>query len=59
MGTFVGGTGRYASVAGNYEFSWRFLLENEDGSVQGQSMGLKGRVRVNSQESKSSPGGNQ
>jgi hypothetical protein len=45
-GTFVGGTGRYAGATGNYEFSWRFVLESEDGTVQGQSLGLKGRVRV-------------
>lgn len=45
--TFSGGTGRYAGVTGGYEFSWRFMLENEDGTVQGQSVGLKGRVRVN------------
>ncbi len=45
VGTFVGGTGRYAGVTGNYEFSWRFVLETEDGTVQGQSVGLKGRVR--------------
>ena len=32
--------------AGDYEFSWRFVLETEDGTVQGQSVGLKGRVRV-------------
>jgi hypothetical protein len=44
-GTFVGGTGRYAGATGNYEFSWRFVLEAEDGTVQGQSIGLKGRVR--------------
>jgi hypothetical protein len=44
-GTIVGGTGRYAGVTGNYEFSWRFVLEAEDGTVQGQSVGLKGRVR--------------
>ena len=48
-GTFVGGTGRYSGATGGYEFSWRFVLENEDGVVQGQSMGLKGRVRVDSQ----------
>ena len=53
VGTFVGGTGRYAGVAGSYEFSWRFILENEDGVVQGQSMGLKGRVRVNNQQARS------
>jgi len=45
-GSFLGGTGRYAGAAGSYEFSWRFVLDSEDGAVQGQSMGLKGRVRV-------------
>lgn len=45
VGTFVAGTGRYAGVTGHYEFSWRFVLETEDGTVQGQSVGLKGRVR--------------
>jgi hypothetical protein len=48
VGTFVGGTGRYAGAAGSYEFSWRFVLETEDGNVQGQSVGLKGRFRVGS-----------
>jgi hypothetical protein len=47
-GTFVGGTGRYAGVTGTYEFSWRFMLEAEDGQVQGQSVGLKGRVQLGS-----------
>jgi hypothetical protein len=46
VGTFLGGTGRYAGATGTYEFSWRFVLEAEDGTVQGQSVGLKGRVRV-------------
>ena len=59
VGTFVGGTGRYAGVTGDYEFSWRFMLENEDGSVQGQSVGLKGRVRVNKPQGGSTAGGNQ
>jgi len=45
-GTIVGGTGRYAGATGSYEFSWQFVLQNEDGSVQGQSAGLNGRVRV-------------
>jgi hypothetical protein len=48
VGTFLGGTGRYLGATGTYEFSWRFLLENEDGSVAGESVGLKGRVRVGS-----------
>lgn len=50
IGTFVGGTGRYSGATGTYEFSWRFVLENEDGAIQGQSLGLKGRVRVDNQQ---------
>lgn len=50
IGTFLGGTGRYSGATGSYEFSWRFVLENEDGAVQGQSVGLKGRVRVDNQQ---------
>jgi hypothetical protein len=46
LGTFLGGSGRYSGATGSYEFSWRFLLEDEDGTVQGQSMGLKGQVRA-------------
>ncbi len=45
VGTVLGGSGRYSGATGGYEFSWRFMLEAEDGSVQGQSVGLKGRVR--------------
>lgn len=44
-GTFVGGTGRYAGATGTYEFSWQYVLEAEDGTVQGRAIGLKGRVR--------------
>jgi hypothetical protein len=44
-GTFVGGTGRYAGATGAYEFSWQYVIENEDGTVQGRAVGLKGRVR--------------
>jgi len=46
VGTFIGGTGRYSGATGTYEFSWRFVLETEDGTVQGQSIGLRGRVQV-------------
>ena len=46
VGTFIGGSGRYSGATGGYEFSWRFVLESEDGTVQGQSVGLKGRVRI-------------
>jgi hypothetical protein len=43
-GTIVGGTGRYAGATGSYEFSWQFVMESEDGSIQGRAVGLKGRV---------------
>ena len=57
VGTFVGGTGRYSGATGTYEFSWRFLLEDEDGTVQGQSIGLRGQVRADSPQGASDAGG--
>jgi len=57
VGTFLGGTGPYAGATGTYEFSWRFVLEAEDGTVQGQSLGLKGRVRVGSPQAAAGAGG--
>ena len=48
-GTILGGTGRYAGVTGSYDFSWRFVIEAEDGSIQGSALGLKGRVRLGQQ----------
>jgi hypothetical protein len=56
VGTFLGGTGRYVGVTGSYEFSWRFLLESEDGTVQGQSVGLNGRVRLGQTQSAADSG---
>jgi hypothetical protein len=44
-GTILGGTGRYAGATGSYEFSWQFVIEAEDGSIQGRATGFKGRVR--------------
>ena len=35
VGTFIGGTGRYAGASGTYEFAWRFVLESEDGTGAG------------------------
>jgi hypothetical protein len=56
-GTFVGGSGRYNGATGAYAFSWRFVIENEDGVVQGQSVGLNGRVRLGSPQTEPGPGG--
>lgn len=44
-GTIVGGTGRYAGATGTYEFSWKWVMEAEDGSISGRAVELKGRVR--------------
>lgn len=57
VGTFLGGTGRYSGATGTYEFSWRFILESEDGAVQGQSTDLKGQVRMGSPQRISGAGG--
>jgi hypothetical protein len=46
VGTILGGTGRYAGAVGTFEFSWQFVIESEDGSIQGRAVDLKGRVRA-------------
>ena len=46
VGTFLGGTGRYAGVIGEYSFQWRFIVESEDGTVSGRVVDLKGRARL-------------
>jgi hypothetical protein len=57
-GTFVGGTGRFAGATGTYELSWQYVLEAEDGTVQGRAVGLTGRVRfVSSPMAPSAQGG--
>lgn len=43
-GKFLGGTGRYAGATGSYEFSWQWVMEAEDGAIQGRAIDLKGRV---------------
>jgi hypothetical protein len=45
-GTLLGGTGRYAGATGTYECSWAFVMEGEDGAIQGRAVDLKGRVRI-------------
>lgn len=57
VGTFLGGTGRYAGASGSYEFNWRFVLESEDGDLQGQSEGLSGKIRVASDQATPDAGG--
>jgi hypothetical protein len=45
VGTITGGTGRYASLEGEYSFTWKYVLSAEDGSIQGRAVRLVGRVR--------------
>jgi hypothetical protein len=46
VGTFTGGTGRYASVTGDYSFQWQYVIDAEDGAVSGRVMNFKGRARL-------------
>jgi hypothetical protein len=55
VGTFLGGTGRFADVSGEYSFQWQYVVESEDGGVSGRAIDLKGRVRLGSAPAK--PGG--
>ena len=44
-GTITGGTGRYAGLTGDWDLTWQFVIETEDGEVQGRGADLKGRFR--------------
>ena len=44
-GTITGGTGRYAGLTGDWALTWQFVVETEDGEVQGRASDLKGRFR--------------
>lgn len=46
MGTFIGGTGRYAGVTGDYNFHWQYVVDAEDGAVNGRVVDFKGRARL-------------
>ena len=44
-GRILSGTGRYAGTTGSYEFSWQWVMEGDDGVVQGRTVDLRGRVQ--------------
>jgi hypothetical protein len=46
VGTFIGGTGRYANVTGDYSFQWQYVIDTEDGEVSGRVVDFKGRARL-------------
>jgi hypothetical protein len=45
-GRFLGGSGRYAGVSGEYTFRWQRLGVNEDGELSGRVVGLEGWARL-------------
>jgi hypothetical protein len=55
VGTFLGGTGRYAGVTGEYSFQWEYVVESDEGSVSGRAINLKGRALLGS--AAAAPGG--
>ena len=59
VGTFIGGTGRFAGATGTYEFTWQFLVPTEGDSIQGKSSGFHGRIRVPSLSTTPQTGGPQ
>ena len=46
VGKFLGGTGRYAGVTGEYSFQWEYVVESEEGSVSGRAVNLTGRAML-------------
>src|SRR5580704_5962278 len=47
-GTFLGGTGRFAGITGEYSFEWKYVIESDDGGVSGSSVNLQGCARYGS-----------
>lgn len=45
-GTFIGGTGRYAILTGEYTFKWKRLITSENGALSGRVVDLSGRARL-------------
>jgi hypothetical protein len=45
-GTFIGGTGRFTGATGSFTFTWQFVIDSEDGGIQGQTSDLSGRIRA-------------
>jgi hypothetical protein len=48
VGTFLGGTGRFTGITGEFSFQWEYVVESEDGAVSGRSVNLKGTARFGS-----------
>jgi hypothetical protein len=58
-GKFLGGTGRFTGVTGEYSFKWQSLVQDEDGDESGRVVDLQGWARLGSQASKPLSSGGQ
>ena len=46
-GRFIGGTGKYAGLEGNYDLDWRYLrVIEEEGTIHGYSTSLTGNWKL-------------
>jgi hypothetical protein len=48
IGTITGGSGRYATISGEYALTWQYVVHTEDGAFQGRTANLTGRFRLGS-----------
>jgi len=48
-GAFTGGTGRYVGATGEYALTWQYVVDGENGAVQGRAADLRGRVALSRQ----------
>jgi hypothetical protein len=45
-GRITGGSGRYAGIAGEYAFTWQYVVDADTGEVSGRTTDLAGRYRL-------------
>jgi hypothetical protein len=57
VGKFLGGTGRFAGVTGQYSFQWQYVVDSGDGTVSGRAVDLEGQAQIGSDAA--TPGGEQ
>lgn len=48
FGTITGGTGPYTGITGDYQLTWQYVFQSDDGSIQGRAVDLNGRFRLGS-----------
>lgn len=44
-GTFTGGTGRYAGIAGSFSCTWQYVAHADDGTLQARAASLRGQFK--------------